>query len=513
MEGHQNELVVKNTLLLYGRTLLSMFVGLFSSRVILASLGVENLGIYTLVGGVVSLFAFLNSALTQSTQRFISFELGKPGEKNRLNQIFSMAINIHALIAILLVIVTEISGLFLLYTTLDIPQGRTNAAFWVIQFSMVALVVNIMSMPFNGLIVAHEDMGSFAYIDLLSSILKLAAAYLLSFFNYDRLILYSVFILISTLIVRRVYTYICSKKYKESKYHFYWDKKLFVSMVSFSGWTLLSSISRIAKTQGVSVIYNIFYGVIANAAMGISRQVSSSISSFASNFTVVFFPRITKSYAAGDYNYTNKLIIFGSKISYMTLAVFIFPVILERNYILHLWLKNVPTYTATFVVLDCLYILIINLTSTISISVRATGKVKKYEMILNTLNLLAILIFYLLFILNTPYYFPMAFLDMAQLITGIIGAIMASKIVGFSFKKYFLNVHLRQLVITAVALIPIFMIQLLMKENFLRLCASTIVFMVFMLLSFYFMGLSKDEKNAVNGVGRSFLYKLSRKNG
>ena len=302
-----NKRIAKNTLLLYFRMLFIMAINLYTSRIVLKILGIEDFGIYNAVGGIVAMFGFLTSAMSISTQRYITYELGKNNLK-QLNKIFNTSITIHAVISVIILILAETIGLWFLYNKMTIPIERLNAALWTYQASIASAIILIMSIPYNATIIAHEKMSAFAYISVLEVVLKLAIVYLLLISNFDKLKLYSTLILIVQLIIRIIYGQYCKKHFLETKIHFIKDKSLFKEMLSFAGWNLWGNCAGIASTQGVNILLNIFFGPHINAARGIAVQVQGAVNQFASNFQTAINPQITKSYAQGDYNYMHNLI-------------------------------------------------------------------------------------------------------------------------------------------------------------------------------------------------------------
>ena len=278
-----NKRIAKNTLMLYFRMLLIMAVTFYTSRVVLQTLGIEDYGIYNVVGGIVAMFGFLNSAMSSGTQRYLTFELGR-GDKEKLKRVFITSMNIHIIIAVIVFILAETAGLWLLYNKMTIPEDRFDAAFWVYQCSILSTMVMFISVPYNATIIAHERMSAFAYISILEAILKLLIVYLLLLGDIDKLILYAVLMLAVQVIIRFTYNIYCRRHFEETRYSFLFDKQLFKEMLSFSGWNLWGNMASVAFTQGLNILLNMFFGVTVNAAMGIAQQVNSALYSFVSNF-------------------------------------------------------------------------------------------------------------------------------------------------------------------------------------------------------------------------------------
>lgn len=376
-----NKRIAKNTLLLYIRMLLIMAVQLYTSRVVLKTLGVSDYGIYNVVGGVVAMFGFLNSAMTASTQRYITFALGK-GELAELRKVFSTSVNIHALISIIVIILGETIGLWFFNEKLVIPSDRIDAAFLVYQVSILTTVIAIMSYPFNADIVAHEKMSAFAYISILETMMKLGVVYLLVLGSYDKLKLYAYLIASVQIIIGLCYMFYCRKNFTESKYRFILDKKLFKEMAGFAGWNLWGNFAAILMGQGVNMLLNMFFGPAVNAARAISVQVQNAIHQFSSNFQMALNPQITKTYAAGELDSMHKLIYRSSKFTFFLLFTICLPVFIEAPQILGIWLTIVPDYTVIFLRFMILIMLIDSTANPLMVSASATGKVKKYQSVI-----------------------------------------------------------------------------------------------------------------------------------
>ena len=349
--------MAKNAGMLYIRMLLTMAVTLYTSRVILQTLGVDDFGIYSVVAGFVTMLGFLNSAMSSATQRFLSFELGKPGDKD-MRGIFSMSLNIHVLIAVFVLVLGETVGLWFVKTQMTIPADRMLAAEWVFHFALLSFMVTIVSVPYNALIIAHERMSVFAWVSIIDVTLKLLIVFMLSWFGMDKLILYAVLSLAVVFIVFMVYRSYCKFRFKESRFRLYWDKKLFNIMLSYTGWNLWGNIAAVMSGQGVNVLLNIFFGPTVNAARAIAMQVSGALNSFVQNLQVAVNPQIIKSYAEQDMDYMHRLVCYGAKYNFFVLLLLSLPVLNNTEIILSTWLSTVPENTVIFTKLIILTILI-----------------------------------------------------------------------------------------------------------------------------------------------------------
>lgn len=377
--SQNNKRIAKNTLLLYLRMSFTMLVGLYTSRVILATLGVEDFGIYNVVGGVVAMFGFINSAMASGTQRFLTFELGC-GDMRSLKTVFCTSVLIHSLIALLIIVLGETVGLWFFYEKLVIPVERMEAALWTYQFSILSTVVMIMSVPYNAVIIAHEKMSAFAYISVLEVVLKLVIVYMLIIGDIDKLILYAVLTFLVQLFICLVYSSYCKRHFEESKFSRKSLKgKFFCEMIGFSSWNLWGSCAAIAFTQGLNILLNVFWGPVVNAARGVAVQVQSAVIQLSMNFQTALNPQITKSFATGNRPYMYSLIYRSSKFTFFLLLFLSLPVMFETETILRVWLKTVPEYTVIFLRLMLCVTIIDAVANPLMVSAAATGKVKLYQ--------------------------------------------------------------------------------------------------------------------------------------
>lgn len=383
-----NKRIAKNTLMLYVRMLFTMVVSLFTSRVVLNTLGVEDYGIQNLVGGVVTMFSVLSGSMSSSISRFITFELGR-GEIDRLKTVFSTGINIQLGMSLLVTVVAESVGVWFLNCKMNIPADRMVAANWVFQCSILTFVINLLSVPYNASIIAHEKMSAFAYISVIEVTLKLVIVYMLTISTFDRLITYSVLLLCVGALIRFIYGYYCKRHFEECTYHFVYDKEILKSMTSFAGWNFLGNGAYMLNTQGVNILMNMYFGVAVNAARGVATQVDGALKQFVNSFTTAVNPQITKSYAQGDLKSMHKLVCRSAKFSAFLMMFFAVPIILETDTILTLWLKNPPAYASIFLK----WIIISSfmdtvLANSLVTSMFATGDIKRYQIIVTIVGCL-----------------------------------------------------------------------------------------------------------------------------
>ena len=375
-----NRRIAKNTLLLYIRMLLLLAVSLYTSRVILAALGVDDYGIYNLIGGFVTLFSFISHALVGAMQRYFNVALGH-GDKEEYQRIYTMGINIFILFSLFLLLVGETVGLWFVKTQLNIPVGRETAALWVYQVSIITLIVNLFRTPDNASIIAHEKMEFYAYISIFEALIKLAIVFLLGRIAADKLILYVLLYLGATLFINVFYTVYCRRKISECRYTLMWDSKLFKSLLSFSGWNMLSGGSRVLKSQGDAFFLNHYYSVAVNAAFGVAAQVYNAVNLFLTNFQTAFKPQLVQSYAAGEMDEHYKLISRSAKMSYYLLLLIVVPVVFNLDGLLGLWLKEVPLYTKEFCLFVLLAYLVDALGAPLGVSVTANGNIRGIQVV------------------------------------------------------------------------------------------------------------------------------------
>ena len=339
-----NSRIARNTLMLYFRMFLMMGITFYTSRVVLQQLGVEDFGIYNVVGGVVAMFAFLNSAMTVSTQRYLTFELGT-GNAEKLKLVFMTSIYCHALISLIVIVTIEIAGLWFIYNKMVIPDNRLDAALWTFQMSVASTVVVITSTPYNAAIIAHEKMSAFAYISVLEAALKLAIAFAISFGNFDKLIVYATLLFVAQLIIRFIYSAYCTRRFEETRLRRLFSKRLFREMSVFAGWNIWGTLAIVFKTQGLNLLLNLFFGPAVNAARGIAVQVQSAMALFAGNLQTAMNPQITKTYAQGALQEMHRLVFRSAKFTFFLLLILCLPVMFEIDWILEFWLGEANTET------------------------------------------------------------------------------------------------------------------------------------------------------------------------
>jgi len=386
---HRGNRIAKNTLYLYGQMMVQLFVSLFTARVVINTLGEVEYGIFSVVGGVTSTLIVLNS-IEAATMRFITYAQGEGKNINELHKVFSTAWSVHLTIAIIAFLLAETVGLYYVCHYLVIPPERLTATIIIYQFSVFTTLISIMCAPYDALIVAHERIGVFASIGIYNVLINLLIVFLVKYYNTDKLILYSALIMLVQVSMRLIYGWYCNRSFPEIRGPRVFDKKLFVEMMKFGGWSFNGALASMGYTQGINLMLNYFFNTVMNTAYGVASIVQSKIYTFAENFLTAVKPQMVKSYASGDLTYMHKLVITSSRFSLLLLFMLSLPVLLEPYYILIIWLGNVPSYTVWFVRLTLLCMMVDSLGRVMCMAIHATGRIAKFQMIEANLLLLII---------------------------------------------------------------------------------------------------------------------------
>lgn len=494
MAGYKadNARLAKNTMFLYFRMIFIMAVTLYTSRVVLRVLGVEDFGIFNVVAGVVAMFGFLNSSMSATTQRFISFSLGR-GDAN-LNKVFSTCVLTHALIALGVLVLVESVGLWFLYNKMIIPEVRMDAAFWIFQFSALSTVVTVMSIPFNADIIAHEKMSAFAYISIVEVCLKLLIVFLLDVGNIDKLVLYGFLLLLVQCGIFLTYMGYCLRHFKESRFRFVYEKKLFSEVFSFAGWNLWGYLASILYTQGLNILLNVFFGPVVNAARGLANQVDGAIRLFASNFQMAINPQIVKTYAAKDLESMHRLVFRSSKFSFFLLLALSLPVMIEAPVILRLWLSTVPDWTASFLRLMLVVVIVDSVANPLMTSAAATGRIKLYQSVLGGIQLLIVPVAYVVLRMGGEPNSVFVVHICICLIAFAVRLFIVRGMVGLSIKKYLMEVCVKSGVVTVVATVLPLTLYFSMNNSLLSAIVVVFVSLGSVAVSAYAIGLTKSER-------------------
>ncbi len=497
--------IAKNTTLLYGRTVLIMIVSLYTSRVILQALGVEDYGVYTAIGGIIAFLSVVTGPIDTAISRFLTYELGK-GNKEMLRKYFASGVTIMLLFSFLAVILLESVGLWFLNNKMVIDESRMMAANWVLHLSIAAFVVNLISAPYRASIIAHERMTLFAYMGILDAVLKLAIAFLLKVSTIDKLILYSLLLLVVSVFVRFIYTVVCNKNFDESKnVKIVIYKDLFRDLFSFAGWNVFGAAASFCRGQGINILFNLFGGPIVNAAYGIANQVNTAVGSFVNNFTTALNPSIIKSYAAQEKEYMMSLVYQGARFSYFLVLLFAMPLILETEYVTKIWLGRTPDYSVVFIQMLLIYSLIESLSKTIMAGVHASGKIRTYQIIIGGFQIIILPIAYILLSLG---YSPIVVL-MSMVIIDIVAvfarAFMAKTIFGLSVRGYLIQVIVRVIVVTVFALLIPLGLRIYLDATIWRFFLVIIVSLITTCLSVLYIGCTPSERISVLNKVKDFI--------
>lgn len=430
-----NKRIAKNTLMLYFRMLFSMLVSLYTSRVVLQVLGVEDYGIYNVVGGFVAMFSLLSSGLTSAVQRYLTYELGV-GNIERLNKIFCVSLNIFIALSIIVLLFTESFGLWFVNKAMNFSIERMTVVNIIYQISIATFIVNLLSIPYNAAIISHERFNAYAYISILQICLKLVVVLILHIIPFDKLVGYSLLLFIIDVLIRIIYGWYCSKHFHECKYRFVIDWRLIKEMFLFSVWSFVGSCAFLFKQQGVNIALNIFYGTTVNAAQGIASQVSNAVSSFVSSFTTALNPQITKSYAQRDFDYMYSLAFRSSRYSYFLIFLLAMPMFLRVDSVLKLWLNVVPPYASIFTQLILVNTLIDSLSNSLITIVMSTGRIALYQCVVGGILLLNFPISYISLFLEMPPYIPFIIGCFIALVCLVVRLIIMKKLIEFPIKRF-----------------------------------------------------------------------------
>lgn len=510
-EQLNNKRIAKNTMFLYFRTLIVMVVGLYTSRVVLQVLGVEDYGIYEVVGGFVSMFMLFSGSLTVASQRFLAFELGK--EKSDVSKVFSSTVTIHIALALILFLILEVVGQFLLNHKINIPINRIQAANWVFHCSVITFCINIVSVPYNAAIVAYEKMSAFAYVSILEVTAKLLAVLALYKLNYDSLVLYAIFMMLIAFLLQLIYGWYCYIRFKECRYKFMMDKHILKTMLCFSGWNFIGSSASVLNNQGINILTNLFFGVTLNAARGVASQVNNAVNTFVSNFMMALNPQIIKAFSSRNYDYLNKMIISGTKVAYFLFGIFCLPVFVNTEFILEIWLKEVPNYSALFIRLGFIFMLLQNLSQCLYTAMLATGKIKRYQIIVGGLSLLAFPVAWMFFKAGLGCewgYGAMIIFSIVCLIARLF--LLQEMVPGFNSWTFVR----RSVIPILLTTIPVVLISYLIhskvsNSSVFSFCTESFVYCLLSILLTYLIGLSADEKDKLRKMIKNKIQNHAKK--
>lgn len=498
-ELDNNKRVAKNTLLLYLRMFLMTCISLYTSRIMLQALGVANLGIYNVVGGVVGLMGILNGAMVVSTQRYLSFGLGQHNLR-KLAEVFTTCFTIYVLLCIVLLILAETLGLWIVNTKLIIEPERMYAANWVYQFSIFTCVTSLLVSPYNAAIIAHEKMSIYAYFSILNAILQLVIVYLIQILPWDVLISYG-FLLMSITFINTAYSWFyCIRKFPECKIIRYFDKKKFKELLSYSGWNLFGSMSGVLRVQGVSILLNMFFTPAVNAAMAIAGQVNCKIEMFFTNFMVAVRPQIVKYYAQGDLDGMIRLVTRSSKFAFYLIFWIGMPIFLESPYIINLWLGQLPEYVVPFVRLMIVLSAVESMTQPIMTAAHATGKIKFYQVTVGSIMLLNLPIVYICLELGAdPYSVIIVSIGLSVFCT-FLRVWVLKRLMPFPAMKYFKNAYIKPIIVAVTASIIPVALHLFLDATFFNVILICLLCLICTFISIYVLGLTTGERTYITTI-------------
>lgn len=492
MDNNSNRLA-KNTILLYFRQILIMLVGLYTVRIVLSTLGTEDYGIYNVISGVVVLFSFINNAMVSGTQRFLNYYLGKK-DIEKAQDVYSSSLIIYFFVSIIFIIIAETIGLWFVYYKLNIPIQRHSAALIVYQFTIITTVFTIMRVPYNAMLIAYEKMSFFALFSIIEVSLKLVIVFILLVTKFDKLIIYSLLISLIALVITGLYIIYCKRTFKIAHLKKVSNIDFVKEQLCFSGWSFFGSLANVLSVQGTNLVLNMFTNVTINAAMGIANQVNSAVYSFVSNFQTAFYPQIIKTYAENNKKYFLDLISRTSKISFYLLSFIVVPLFVNTNFVLTIWLKDIPNYSVTFVQL----ILLLSLTEAwngpLWVSVQATGIIKKYQIIVSSLIILNFPLTVIAFILKAPPESILLIRIILNLIITIWRINYLHKVINLARREFFFKVLLRSSLIFCFSLFLTKMFGKLFNNDiiyFFLTCIFSVLINVFLIT---FVGLETEER-------------------
>lgn len=488
-----------------------MIISLFTSRVILKSLGVEDFGIYTAVAGVVTLLSMITGPISGAISRYLTFALGNNNTDTQ-RKTFSCSVTIIFLFGIIALVLLETIGLWFLNSKMNIPSERMYAANWVFHVAVVSFLLNIFTIPYNAAIIAHEKMSAFAYIGILDGLLKIGVAFILFIVGFDKLIAYSFFILLIGVINLLIYLFYCNKHFLECRhFRLIMDKQLFSGMFSFAGWNLLGGAANVIHVQGTNILLNIFGGPIVNTAQGLANQVNNAVTGFVNNFTTAFTPSIIKSYAANEKKYMLSLLYQGARFSTYLVLFFAIPLIIEADSIVNLWLGQCPEHTVPLIQLILIGTVIDSISKTLIAALNATGIIRDYQLIVGGILIMNLPISYLALKLGAPVEVTAVvycFLSIAALLARLI---LSKKLVGVSIVTFCRDVILNVVFVTIASIIPSLFLFIIIPPSIWRLIIIVLVGFISTALSIYFLGCNDTERGLISAKFLSSIYKIRRR--
>lgn len=493
MTNSNNKTIAKNTIFLYFRMMITMLISLYTSRVVLQVLGVDDFGLYAVVGGVVAMFSFINNALSVGSSRFLTFELGT-GNFKKLKTTFSTLLNLHFILCITVVLLAETIGLWFVYNKLDIPANRMDAAVWVYHISVLTAVITITQTPYNASIISHEKMDIFAYVSIAEAILKLGIVYLLKIGDFDKLILYAILVFFVTIVIASIYRIYCVNRFKETRYQFVIDREVLKSVAGFSGWSLIGSATYALNSHGTNIITNMFFGPAIVASRAISVQVDMAASQFVQNFRKAVNPQIIKKYAAGEYEGSKKMLLDSTKYSFYLMLLLGLPIILLSEEILQLWLGQVPEYSVIFLQLIIVQSLFQVFDTSFLTALQAKGRLKENALISPVFAILRFLVVYIMFQAGfSPVALSYAGIISFALVGLVVKPILLCKIVNYNFQDI-ADMFMACLKVSLVAIPIPTLLSYYLDSGFKSFIIICTVSTICILTSVFYLGIRKEMR-------------------
>ena len=500
-----NKRIAKNTVFLYVRMLLVMGATLYTSRVVLNVLGAEDYGLYNVVGGLVTMFTFLNGSLGSATSRYITLELGRK-DYERVNRVFNIALLIHIILAVLIIILAETIGLWFFYEKMTIPEERMSAAFWVYQISILTCFFSLTQVPYNAMIIANENMRIYAWVGIVESVFKLAIAFILPFAPFDTLVYYALLLCVVQISIMLFYRIYCGRNFKESKIILYKDKTLYKEMFSYAGSDLIGNLSVLAQGQGLNILLNMFFGPVVNAARGIAYQVQGAVTQFSNNFMTAVRPQIIKSYAEGDINGMMRLVKDSSCFSFYLMWLICLPIFLETNYILSLWLGEYPEHSVSFLRLVLILCLIQTLKTPRTTVFHATGHIQRINIVVGSILCGVLPVAYLLLKFGCEPESVFMAANVTMVVSEFVSALILKRYIDYSASKYLMEVHGRCILVACLSiLMPVMIYDKWLEPTFGRLVLTVFITSISIITVVFAVGIRSGVRRK---VCQKMIYKL-----
>lgn len=501
--------IAKNTGILYLRMIFLMLITLYTSRVILEALGVEDYGVYNVVGGFVALFGVLSRSMTSASTRFINYEIGK-GNFDRLQRVFNATFTIMCLIAMVIAVLSEVLGIWYVNNIMVIKPERLYAANWVFQFSVITFCSTLITVPYNAAIIAHEHMKTFAYVSLFEGIAKLAIAFAVMISPIDTLIFYAAAVCILQLIIQGMYRQYCRKHFTECNSRLCYDRDIVKDIFGYAGWTFFGTSAALLRNQGGNMIINYFFGPVVNAARGVANQVLHAVQGFVTNFTLALDPQITQNYANGNHDYMMKLVYAGSRMSYYMLLVLSLPIIINADYILHIWLKQVPETAVIFTQLTLIFTMVESLSHTLIKAQQATGQIKKFQLTMSALMIMNLPISFAIYKLEGR---PESFLIVAIIISIVclfVRMLLLRTYVKLNFLDFLRKVFFNVLAVTALAVSLPCVMSHYTPQTFGYVLLNVVLSFLTSIIAILFVGCTASERIVVSNYAKKMIKRIKK---